>query len=153
MRNPKLQKKAIDFALGKLNPMIQNVGSQALNQLSTKVRPKKKYKTNRKDLDGGALARRRGPSSAENAAYIMSNLLTPAPSFAGLAKVLAGQAFKGVKDNVDYYRGSGIIDSLLTSGVKGSSWQVDIKRIKLLTDPELWAPVNKMPVEDAKKTC
>ena len=55
LRNPKLQKKAIDYALDKLNPMIQNVGSQALNQLSTKIRPKKNYKTNRKDLDGGAL--------------------------------------------------------------------------------------------------
>ena len=31
------------------------VGSEALNQLSTKIRPKKKYKTNRKDLDGGSL--------------------------------------------------------------------------------------------------
>ena len=41
MRNPKLQKKAIDYALDQLNPMIQNVGSQALNQLSTKIRPKK----------------------------------------------------------------------------------------------------------------
>ena len=55
MRDPKLQKKAIDYALDKLNPMIQDVGSQALNQLSTKIRPKKKYKTNRKDLDGGSL--------------------------------------------------------------------------------------------------
>ena len=35
--------------------MIQNVGSQACNQLSTKIRPKKNYKTNRKDHDGGAL--------------------------------------------------------------------------------------------------
>ena len=69
----------------------------------------------------------RGPSSVDKAAYIMSNLSTPAPSFTGWAKVLAGQAFKGVKDNVDYYRGGGIIDSLLTSGVKGSPWQVDIK--------------------------
>ena len=78
--------------------------------------------------------------------------MTPAPSLAGLAKVLAGQAFKGVKDNVDYYRGSGIIDSLLTSRVNGSPWQVDIKKgVKLLTDPELWVPVNKMPVADAKK--
>ena len=50
-----LQKKAIDYALDKLNPMIQNVGSQALDQLSTKIRPKKNYKTNRKDLDGGAI--------------------------------------------------------------------------------------------------
>ena len=51
LRNPKIQKKAID----RLNPMIQNVGSQALDQLSTKIRPKKNYKTNRKDLDGGAI--------------------------------------------------------------------------------------------------
>ena len=55
LRNPKLQKKAIDYALDQLNPMIQNVGSQALNQLSTKIRPKKNYKTNRKDLDGGGV--------------------------------------------------------------------------------------------------
>ena len=55
LRNPKLQKKAIDYALDKLNPVIHNVGSQALDQLSTKIRPKKNYKTNRKDLDGGAL--------------------------------------------------------------------------------------------------
>ena len=56
LRNPKLQKKAIDYALDKLNPMIQNIGSQALDQLSTKIRPKKKYKTNRKDLDGAGIA-------------------------------------------------------------------------------------------------
>ena len=55
LENPKLQKKAIDYALDKLSAMIQNVGSQALDQLSTKMRPKKNYKTNRKDLDGGAL--------------------------------------------------------------------------------------------------
>ena len=55
LRNKKLQKKAIDYALDKLSPMIQNVGSQALDQLSTKIRPKKNYITNRKDLDGGAI--------------------------------------------------------------------------------------------------
>ena len=99
LRNPKLQKKAIDYALDKLNPMIQNVGSQALDQLSNKIRPNRKYKTDRKDLDG-----------------------------------------------------SGIIDNALKSGVAGSPWQVDYKKeFKLLTDPELWAPVNKMPVKDAKK--
>ena len=42
LRNPKFQKKALDYALDKLNPMIQ-------------IRPKRKYKTNRKDLDGGSL--------------------------------------------------------------------------------------------------
>ena len=41
--------------MDKLNPMIHNVGSQAFDQLSTKIRPNKNYKTNRKDLDGGAL--------------------------------------------------------------------------------------------------
>ena len=41
LRDPKLQKKAINYALDKLNPMIQNVGSQALDSLSTKIRPKK----------------------------------------------------------------------------------------------------------------
>ena len=54
-RNPNLQKKAINYAIDKLNPVIQNVGSQALDQLSTKIRPKKKYKTNGKDLDGGKI--------------------------------------------------------------------------------------------------
>ena len=40
----------------------------------------------------------------------------------------------------------------MTSGVASSPWHVDYKKgIKLLTDPELWAPVNKMPVNDAKK--
>jgi len=43
LRNPKLQKKAIDFALDHLNPMIHNVGSQALEQLSTQIRPKKNF--------------------------------------------------------------------------------------------------------------
>ena len=41
VRDPKLQKKAINYALDRLNPMIQNVGSQALDSLSTKLRPKK----------------------------------------------------------------------------------------------------------------
>ena len=59
----------------RLDPFIHNIGSQALNPLSTKVRPNKRYKTDRKDLDG-----------------------------------------------------SGIIDSLLTSGLKGIPWQVDIKK-------------------------
>lgn len=31
MRNKKMQKRAIDYALDKLNPMTQNVGSQALD--------------------------------------------------------------------------------------------------------------------------
>ena len=50
LRNPKLQKKAIDYALDKLNPMIQNVGSQALNQLSTKYDQRKTTKQTGKIL-------------------------------------------------------------------------------------------------------
>ena len=99
MRDKKLQKKALDYGMKKLTPFVYDTAGKALDQLSTKVRPDKKYKTDRKDLDG-----------------------------------------------------SGIIDSLLTSGVKGSPWQVDLKKgINLITDPELWAPVNKMPVAVAKK--
>ena len=55
LRNSKLQKKAIDYALDKLNPVVNKVGSEVLNQLSTKIRPKKNYKTNRKDLDGSGI--------------------------------------------------------------------------------------------------
>ena len=50
LRNPKLQKKPFDYALDKLNPMIQNVGSQAVDQLSTKIRPKKIIKQTGKIL-------------------------------------------------------------------------------------------------------
>ena len=40
LRNRKLQKKAIDYALDKLSPMIQNVGSQALDQISNTAKEK-----------------------------------------------------------------------------------------------------------------
>jgi len=49
MRDPKLQEKAIDYALKKANPIIHN--SEALDELSTKVRPNYKHKTDRTDLD------------------------------------------------------------------------------------------------------
>ena len=35
--------------------IIHKVGSEALNQLSSNVRPDYKYKTDRPDLDGGAI--------------------------------------------------------------------------------------------------
>ena len=53
LRNPKLQKKALDYALERATPFIQKTGSEMLDQLSTKIRPNRKYKTDRKDLDGG----------------------------------------------------------------------------------------------------
>ena len=45
---------------GKLNPLVNKVGSEALNQLSTKIRPKKKTKnktkqTYRKKIHGSAI--------------------------------------------------------------------------------------------------
>ena len=46
------RKKAIDYAIDKLITMIRKVGSQAIDQLSIKIRPKKNYKTNRRDSDG-----------------------------------------------------------------------------------------------------
>ena len=52
MRDPKLQKKAINYTLNKARPVIQKVGSEMLDQLSTKVRPNQRYKTDRPDLDG-----------------------------------------------------------------------------------------------------
>ena len=50
LRNPKIQKKAIDLALDHLKPMLQNVGSQAMENLSTKLRPKKIIKQTEKVL-------------------------------------------------------------------------------------------------------
>ena len=52
LRNKKLQRKAVNYGINKLTPLIQDSVGTAMEQLSTKVRPKKKYKTDRKDLDG-----------------------------------------------------------------------------------------------------
>ena len=52
MRDPKLQKKAINYTLDKARPVIQKVGSEMLDQLSTKVRPNQRYKTDRPDGAG-----------------------------------------------------------------------------------------------------
>ena len=48
LRNHKLsKKKTFDYAIDKLSTMIRNVKSQSIDQLSTKIRPKKNYKSNR----------------------------------------------------------------------------------------------------------
>ena len=52
MRNKKLQNKAVNYGINKLTPFIQDSVGTAMEQLSTKVRPNKRYKTDRKDLDG-----------------------------------------------------------------------------------------------------
>ena len=45
MRNKNLQMKAVNYGINKLTPFIQDSVGTALDQLSTKVRPNKKYKT------------------------------------------------------------------------------------------------------------
>ena len=45
LRNKKLQRKAVNYGMSKLTPFIQDSVGSAMEQLSTKVRPKKKYKT------------------------------------------------------------------------------------------------------------
>ena len=52
MRNKNLQKKAVNYGINKLTPFIQDSVGTALDQLSTKVIPNKKYKTDRPELDG-----------------------------------------------------------------------------------------------------
>ena len=52
MRNKNLQKKAVNYGVNKLTPFIQDSVGTAMDQLSTKVRPNKKYKTDRPELDG-----------------------------------------------------------------------------------------------------
>ena len=97
MRNKKLQKKAVNYGINKLTPFIQDSVGTAMDQLSTKVTPNKRYKTNRKDLDG-----------------------------------------------------AGLIDDAIKSGVYGSPFQVDLKKgYKILSNPDLFAPVRKMPKKDA----
>ena len=43
--NKKYQKKAFDYRMKKLTPIVKDSFGKAADQLSTKVRPKKRYKT------------------------------------------------------------------------------------------------------------
>ena len=52
MRNKNLQKKAVNYGMKKLSPFIVNTVRSAMDELSTKVRPDKKYKTDQPTLDG-----------------------------------------------------------------------------------------------------
>ena len=52
LRNPNLQKKAINYTLDRVLPVFQKVGSEMIDQISTKVRPNRRHKTDRSDLDG-----------------------------------------------------------------------------------------------------
>ena len=52
MTNKKLQKKAINYGINKFTPFIQDSVGSAMNKLSSRVRPNKKYVTDRLELDG-----------------------------------------------------------------------------------------------------
>ena len=43
LRDKKLQKKAVDYGMKKLTPFVYDTAGKAMDQLSTKVRPNKKY--------------------------------------------------------------------------------------------------------------
>ena len=55
LRDPNLQKKAINYTLDKARPVFQKVGSEMLDQISTKVRRNRHHKTDRPDLDGAGV--------------------------------------------------------------------------------------------------
>ena len=68
------------------------------------VRRRRRRVVKRKRQRGGALARRRPrlvDKIAEGASMVLSG---PAPTFGTLGAKLAGQALKGITDNVKYYR-------------------------------------------------
>ena len=52
MKNSNLQKKAVNYGRKHMTPFIQKTIGNTLDQLSTKVRPDKRYKTDRPELDG-----------------------------------------------------------------------------------------------------
>ena len=54
-RDPNLQKKAIKYTLDKARPVFQKVGSEMLDQISTKARPNRRHTTDRPDLDGAGI--------------------------------------------------------------------------------------------------
>ena len=58
---------------------------------------------------GGALYRKKGPNITDKIAYVGSMVVNPTASWGALGRVLASQAYKGVKDNFDYYKsGKGV---------------------------------------------
>ena len=66
MRNKNLQKKAVNYGINKLTPFIQDSVGTALDQLSTKVRPNKKCKTDRPELDGREIDVQNGMANYQN---------------------------------------------------------------------------------------
>ena len=157
MRNKDLQKKAVNYGISKLTPFIQDSVGTAMDQLSTKVRPKKKYKTDRKDLDGGGIF--------EDMAKKLNDIVSDPQKFKEYQLDLANYAWQqaqifGYRGSLQQFLaalglcqiGSGITDKLTKSGVAGSRYHVDFKTgFKLLSDPDLWKTPTKQEKTDMKK--
>ena len=55
LETPNCRKKLLIMLSLKATPFVQKTGSEMFDKLSSKVRPKRRYKTDRKELDGGNL--------------------------------------------------------------------------------------------------
>ena len=165
MRNKKLQKKAVNYGINKLTPFIQDSVGTAMDELSTKVRPNKKYKTDRKDLDGRS-GSGVGGNMLEDMTRKLNDILTDPQKYKQYQLDLANYAWQqaqifGYRGTLQQFLaalglsqiGSGITDKLTKSGVAGSPYQVDFKTgFKLLLDPDLWKmPSKKDQADGAKK--
>ena len=64
-----------------------------------RMKKKKKRMGRKKTQRGGALRRKRGPSTVDKVGWVLSNFVTPAPTFGKLFQALGGQAMKGIMDN------------------------------------------------------
>ena len=102
LRNPKLQKKAIDYALSKATPFVQKTGLEVLDKLSTKIRPKRRHKTNRKELDGG------------NLDTILEQLGTPG-KVASKSMDVVGTLIPSTKEVFDRYKSGDIAKSAFST--------------------------------------
>jgi len=153
MRNKKLQKKAVNYGINKLTPFIQDSAGKAMDQLSTKVRPNIRYKTDRKDLDGRS-GKIGGNINEDTNKLDLANYAWEQAVIFGY-KGTGKQFLDSLNLSHIYKKGSGLedkVDKGLKSGVAGSPFQVDIKKgIKLITDPELWKRPSKKEKEDFKK--
>ena len=68
--------------------------------LSKKEANVEKEEENRKEKNqrGGALQRKRGPIMVDKVGWVLSNFVTPAPTFAKAFQALGSQAMKGIMD-------------------------------------------------------
>ena len=66
---------------------------------------RRKHRRRRRRIQRGGAPFRRKPTLTDKIAEGMSMFLSgPSPTFATLGGKLASQAFKGIKDNVKYYK-------------------------------------------------